>query len=440
MTAELPPTGEPDQPRRGVLWHHLDFRRLWIGETVSQFGTMVSGIALPLVAILILHASTFEVGLLATFESLAFLVVGLPAGAWVDRMRFRNVLIVNDVLRAAAMGSIPAAQALGVLTIGQLYAVALVIGVSTVFFDVAYQSYLPELVDRTLLVEGNAKLQASESVAQVAGPTVGGLLIQALTAPYAVLIDAVSFLWSAAWVGAIQAKVPKPERKPDRHLGREIAEGLRFVVGNRLLRAIAMCTGSSNLFSSMAFAVYYVLLARELHLSAGIIGLISSTSAVGGLFGSLVARRIAERFGQGPTIWLSVLVGGPMAFVVPFVHRDWTLGLLAASQVVWWASVVVYNITQVSFRQGLCPPALLGRMNATMRFLVWGTMPLGALMGGVLGSVIGVRQTLLVVAIGECLVFLPVFLSPLRTMRELPSYVDPDAVPVSENVSPLVES
>lgn len=437
MTDETPTL---DKPRRGGLWHHLDFRRLWIGETVSQFGTMVSGIALPLVAILIVHASTFEVGLLATFESLAFLIVGLPAGAWIDRMRFRQVLIVNDLLRAAAMGSIPVAQALGVLTIGQLYVVALVIGVCTVFFDVAYQSYLPELVDRTLLVEGNAKLQASESVAQVAGPSIGGLLIQALTAPYAILIDAISFLWSAAWVGAIQTKVPKPARKPDRHLGREIAEGLRFVLGNRLLRSIAMCTGSANLCSSAAFAVYYVLLARELHLSAGVIGLIMSTSAIGGVVGSLLATRIARRFGQGPTIWMSAALGGPMMLVGPFVHRDWTLGLLAVAQIGLWTAVVVYNITQVSFRQGLCPPALLGRMNATMRFLVWGTMPIGALLGGILGSWLGVRHALLIAAIGSCFAFVPVFLSPLRRMRELPSYEEPDHIPVSETVSPLVES
>ncbi|MGH8862542.1 MAG: MFS transporter, partial [Jatrophihabitantaceae bacterium] len=360
--------------RRGGLWHHLDFRRLWIGETVSQFGTFISQLALPLVAILVLHASTFEVGLLATFEMLAFLVVGLPAGAWVDRMRFRWVLIVNDLIRAAALGSIPLAQLLGVLSIGQLYVVALLTGVSTVFFDVAYQSYLPALVDQEALVEGNSKLQASESVSQIAGPGLGGLLIQALTAPYAVLIDAVSFLWSASWVAAIRARPPKPERRPDRHLGREIGEGLRFVIGNRLLRSIAACTGSSNLFSNMAFPVYYILLARELHLSAGVIGLFTSIAAIGGLIGSLLASRIAARLGQGPTIWISIAVSVPFAFVVPFVHRDWTLGLLALAQLLMWTTVVVYNITQVSFRQGLTPPDLLGRMNATMRFFVWGTI------------------------------------------------------------------
>jgi MFS family permease len=411
----------PAPRRRGGLWHHHGFRRLWIGETVSQFGTTVSQLALPLVAILVVHASTLDVGVLTACETAAFVVVGLPAGAWVERMRFRSVLIVNDLVRAAALGWIPVARLLGILTIGQLYVVALVSGVSTVFFDVAYQSYLPQLVDREQLVEGNAKLQASESVSQIAGPSLGGLLIQVLTAPYAVLVDALSFLWSAAFVTAIRDRAPRPERSPDRQLRREIGEGLRFVLGNRILRAIAMCTGTSNLFSSMSFAVFYVLLARDLHLSAGVIGLVSSTSAIGGLVGALVAGRVAARIGQGPAIWISAAVFGPCAFVAPFVHRDWTLALLAVTQLFMWVGIVVYNITQVSFRQGLCPPGLLGRMNATMRFLVWGTMPLGGLLGGALGSAIGVRATLLVAAAGGSLTFLPVFLSPLRRMRELPS-------------------
>lgn len=413
--------------RRGGLWHHLDFRRLWIGETVSQFGTQISQLALPLVAILVLHATTFEVGLLTTLEMLAFLLIGLPAGAWVDRMRCRRVLIVNDLVRAAALGSIPLAHLLGVLSIGQLYVVALVTGISTVFFDVAYQSYLPELVDREALVEGNAKLQGSESVSQIAGPSAGGLLISAISAPYAVLLDALSFIWSAGWVATIKARPDKPERSPDRHLGQEIMQGLRFVLGNPLLRAIAIATGSSNLCGNVAFAVIYILLARQLHLAAGVIGLFTSLGAVGGLVGSLVASRIAARLGQGPTIWLSIAVIAPTAFVLPFVHRDWTLGLLAVAMMIGSAGNVIYNITQVSFRQGLCPPALLGRMNATMRFLVWGTIPVGAFIGGILGTEIGVRHTVLVAAIGGCLPFLSVFFSPLRTMRELPRYTEPAA-------------
>jgi predicted MFS family arabinose efflux permease len=411
-----------------TLRRHADFRRLWIGETVSQFGSAVSNLALPLVAILALHASPFQVGLLATCESLAFLLVGLPVGAWVDRMRFRHVLITNDLIRFAALASVPVAQGLGVLSIAQMYAVALITSVSTVFFDVAYQSYLPQLVERADLVEGNAKLQASESVAQVAAPAAGGGLIQLLTAPYAVVVDALSFLWSAAWVTAIRQRPARPPRAADRHLGREIAQGLRFVVGNRLLRAIAMCTACSNLFSSMGFAVFYVLLARELHVAPGVIGVLSAVSAVGGVVGSLVAVRVARRLGQGPTIWISTAISAPMMFVAPFVEHDWTLGVLAVAQGFWWSCGVVYNITQVSFRQGLCPPELLGRMNATMRFLVWGTLPLGAFVGGLLGGAIGVRATLLVAAVGGALAFVPPLLSPLRTMRELPSYQLAEAV------------
>jgi MFS family permease len=411
--------------RRGGLWHHLDFRRLWIGETVSQFGTMVSQLALPLAAILVVHASTFQVGLLTALQTAAFLLVGLPAGAWVERMRFRSVLIVNDLTRAALLASIPLASLLGILTIWQLYAVAFVTGVSTVFFDVAYQSCLPQLVGRDRLIEGNARLQASESVSQIAGPSAGGLLIQALTAPYAILIDALSFLWSAGWVAAITSSPPSPERTPDRHLLREISDGLRFVLGDRLLRAIAMCTGAFNLFSSMIFAVFYVLLARDLHVSPGVIGLVTSAAAVGGLAGSLVASRLAARIGKGQAIWISAAVIGPCSLVTPFVQHDWTLALLAVAQAGTGAGNVIYNITQVSFRQALCPPGMLGRMNATMRFLAWGTLPLGGLLGGILGSGIGVRPTLLIAGLGESLAFLPVFLSPLRRMRELPSYSDP---------------
>lgn len=415
--------GEPT--RVNGLWRHADFRRLWIGETISQFGTTINQIALPLVAILALHASVFEVGLLTAFQYVAFLLIGLPAGAWVDRMRIRWVLIVNDIVRAAAIGSIPLAQVLGVLSLPQLYIVALAVGTSTVFFDIAYQSYLPQLVRREELVEGNAKLQASESVSQVAGPGLGGLIIQALSAPYALLIDAASFLWSASWVGAIAARTPKPERKPDRNLRREVLEGLRFVLKNPMLRAIAACTGIANLFANIVQAVVFVLLARQLHLSPGVIGGLSSIAALGGLIGSLMANRLARRFGQGPTIWGSMLVTAPLGFMPAFLNRDWTLGLYVVTELGFFAGVVVYNITQVSLRQALCPPELLGRMNATMRFLIWGSIPLGGLLGGVLGSILGVRGALLVAAIGGTFPWLFVFFSPLRRLKEVPAIPAP---------------
>lgn len=404
-----------------ALLFHRDFRLLWAGDAVSQLGTMVTMLALPLLAVKTLRATPFEVGLLTTFETLAFLLIGLPAGAWVDRMRRRNVLIACDIARAVSLGSLPLAAYFGVLTLGQLYVVALANSVFTVFFDVAYQSYLPPLVGREHLVEANAKLQGTQSVAQVAGPSLGGLLVQALTAPYALMVDSLSYVWSAACVGAIAHREPRPEPGPDAHLLREIREGLAFVLGHRLLRAIAACTGLFNLFGGATSAMLIVLLARELHLAAGTIGLLFSTGAVGGLLGALAARRFADWVGQGPAIWLSAALVAPFGLVQPFLHRDWTLGVFAAAQVVTYAGNVIYNVTKVSFRQGLCPQRLLGRMNATMRFLVWGTLPVGGLLGGALGSLVGIRQALFVSVLGTCAAFLPVFYSPLRAMRELPT-------------------
>lgn len=407
-------------PALGLFRDH-DFRQLYVADAISQLGTQISLLALPLVAVTVLHATPFEVGVLAMFETLAFLVVGLPAGAWVDRMRRRMVLIWGDLGRALVLGSVPVAWVLGVLTMPQLYVVGLLSGVLTVFFDVAYQSYLPHLVGRDHLVEGNAKLEAVRGVNQIAGPTVGGLIIQWLTAPIAVALDAVSFVGSAVFVALIRKREPRPERTVDANLGREIAEGLKFVLGNRLLRSIAMCTGSSNFFSGVSGPMLILLFARHLGLPAATIGLVFSFGAIGGLIGALTGTRIARWLGQGPTIWISIGVTAPFALLLPLAQRGWLLWVAAFGFLMYWFGAVVYNITQVSFRQGLTPERLLGRMNATMRFLVWGTLPLGAFVGGVLGSVVGVRETLWIAGIGGLFAFLPVFFSPLRAMRELPT-------------------
>lgn len=409
--------------RFGLL-REYDFRQLFFADTISQIGTQVTMLALPLVAILALRASPFEVGALAACETAAFLLVGLPTGAWVDRMRRRNVLIVGDLARAVLLGSVPLAWWARLLTMPQLYVVALLVGVFTVFFDVAYQSYLPHLVGREHLVEGNAKLEAVHAVTQIGGPSAAGLLIQVLTAPVAILVDVVSFVGSAVFVGLIRKREPKPERGPEAHLGREILEGLTFVLGNRLLRAIAMCTGSHNLFSNIGFTMFLVLLADRLKLSPGTIGLFFSVLAAGGLVAAFTATRIATLLGQGRTIWISVTVTSPFGLLMPLAQRGWLLWAAAVGAAIAWFGGTVYNIAQVSFRQGLTPERLLGRMNATMRFLVWGTMPLGALIGGVLGQLLGVRETVWIGVIGGALTFLPVFLSPLRTMRDLPRHSD----------------
>ncbi|MEV0583544.1 MFS transporter [Nonomuraea sp. NPDC050310] len=405
---------------RFALLREHDFRGLFLADTASQVGSQVLMLALPLIAASALRASPVEMGLLVMFETLPFILVGLPAGAIVDRLRKRTVMIVADWGRALLLVTVPLAWWAEALTIWQLYGVALLVGCFTVFFDVSYQSYLPFLVGREHLVQGNSALEVVRTVSQLGGPTAAGFLIQAVTAPFAMIATVFGLVWSALFLNGIRKREQPPERGPDAHLGREIVEGLKFVLGHPLLRRIAGSTGTFNLFGSMLMPMGILLLTQDLGLSEGTIGLLFAASGLGGLVGAALTGRMVARFGQGPTIWMSSLLGAPLTFVLPWTEADWRLGLFVLYEFVLGVSVVVYNVTQLSFRQAATPEPLLGRMNATMRFLVWGTMPLGGLLGGLLGEVIGVRATLLVGACGVSLAFLWVFTSPMRTMRELP--------------------
>lgn len=365
-------------------------------------------------AVQTLHATPGQVGLVSASLTASFLLLGLPAGVWVDRVRRRRVLIVSDVGRTLALGSLAPAAAFGVLTLPQLYLVALGYGALTVFFDVAYQSYLPHLVGADRLAEGNAKLASTQSIAQMSGPSVGGLAVQALSTSYAVVANALCFAWSAAWIGLIRTREPRPPASPERHLGREAMEGLRFVLGHRLLRAIAGSTGSFNLFRMAGQPMMIVLLSSELGLPAGKVGLFFTIGAAGGVAGALCARRVAVAAGQGRAIWVSIAVTGPFGLLVPLAQDDWRFWLATAGEFVVALGSSIYDVAQISFRQALCPERLLGRMNATMRFLVWGTMPLGGLLGGALASLLGIRGVVWLAAVGMALAFLPTFLSPLR--------------------------
>ena len=309
--------------RLGLL-RHPDFLRLWTAETVSQLGSQVSLLAIPFVAIDIIGASTFEVALLGVVDMLPFLLIGLPAGVWVDRLRRRPILVAGDLGRAVALATIPVAYALGALTIVQLYLVGFVVGTLTVFFDVAYQSYLPSLVERDQLVEGNAKLEISRAGAQVVGPGLAGALIAAFRAPFAILLDALSFAASALFIFAIRRHEPAPERPVDaggRRTGmrREMAEGLRYVFGHRYLRAIALCTGTSNLFGTIATAVVLVYVVRELGMTAAGVGVAFSIGSTGALLGAFGATRIAHVVGVGPTIVVFSSVEGPALLPVALV-------------------------------------------------------------------------------------------------------------------------
>ncbi|MEV0265628.1 MFS transporter [Streptomyces sp. NPDC050617] len=417
----------PHQTAAGGLLRHRDFRHLLSGAAASQVGAQVTLVALPLVAVLELDAPAFQVALLTAAETAAFLLVGLPAGAWVDRMRKLPVLIRADVVRAVAMASIPAAAVTGFLTMAQLYAVALITGVATVFFDVSHQSYLPQLLPKERLVAGNGALETVRSSAQVAGPGLGGGLVQLLGAHLAIVADAIGYAVSALFLLAIRHKEPAPRAEgADTSLRAEIGEGLGFVLRQPLLRVIVMTTGLGNFFSALLLSVQTVFLVRVLDLPPAAIGLMLSSSAVGGLAGALCAGRLARGLGQARIIWLSALVSGPFALLWPLAGHGAAAALFAVGSAVVFFGAVVYNVAQVSFRQLLCPPRLLGRMNATMRFLVWGTMPLGALAGGAVAGAYGARTAVWVCAIGFLAVPLPLLFSRLRTMRDLPA-AEPDA-------------
>ncbi len=411
----------------GGLWRHSDFRKLWSAETVSQFGTQFTILALPLAAVIVLHASVFEIAALNVVEFLPFVLISLPAGVWVDRMRRKPILVVGDLARALLLVSIPIAYAFDALTIWQLYAVGFLVGIATVFFDVAYQSYLPALVDRRQLVEGNSKLEISRAGAQLGGPGLAGLVIDLLSAPTAILFDALSFVGSALFIFRIRRPEQAPERDPasTRRMRTEIGEGLRYVFGHPYLKNIAACTASFNFFGNVGTAVLLVYAVRVLDLRPAVIGLAFTIGNVGALVAAFTSGRISARLGVGHTIVASSIIGGPMFLVVAFApHGNAALAVIGPAVAVASFTNVIYNVTQVSLRQTITPERIQGRMNAVMRFLVWGTIPLGNLLGGALGTWVGLKETLIIGGIGSCLPFLAVLFSPVRAIRDMPEPVD----------------
>lgn len=420
-------TTRPRRVGRPTLLHHPDFLRLWAGQSISQFGSQITLLALPLTAVLYLHATAAEMGILGAMAMAPFLLVGLFLGVYVDRGRRRPLLVGADAGRALLLLVVPALYALHRLSIGVLYGEEFLLGSLTVLFDVAYQSYLPALVSADALVEGNSKLEVSRAVAQIGGPGMAGLLVQWVTAPLAVAVNAVTYVGSVASLLLIRTPEPAPARRREGGIGRQIKEGLDTVFKNAYLRSIAGCTATANLFNSMGQAVYVLYAVHRIGVTPGLLGVIYGLGSAGALAGAVLADRLARRLGVGRLIVLASLASAAGELLVPLARPPIPVGLpiLVAASLTISVGGTVYNITQVSLRQAITPGRILGRMNASMRFVVWGVMPIGSLIGGALGSHVGLRPTLVVAAVGGLGAPLWVRFSPIRALVQQPGPVDP---------------
>lgn len=372
-----------------------------------------------------LSASEFQMGLLGAANTSAFLIFGLLAGALVDRWIKRRVMIVADLIRMLAIGLIPLLWFAGVLNVYHLIVLGAVISIASVFFDVSYQSYIPILMPREYIGVANSRLELTAQISGVASPGLVGYLLTLIKAPVILIFDAISFLVSAVSLLLIKDReIPKPktDRRP---INQEIAEGLKFVWNQKLIRAISFTTATSNLFSTIGGTLFAIYFFRENYLgfNTAAFGLLTAVGSVGGLLGAATTPKLIKIFGEGPLIVISAITSGLTALLVPlswFVSREFTLPMLLVNTFMIAFTVLTYNITQVTARQRLCPEALLGRMNASIRFMVWGVMPIGALISGSLGEILGVVPTLVIGAVGGLLASSFVFFSPIRTMREMP--------------------
>jgi MFS family permease len=424
--------GAPKAARGGALWRDAEFMKFWTGEAISQVGAQVATLALPLTAVLTLHASSSEVGLVNAASYAPFLLVTLLVGVWVDRVRRRPLMIAANVGRTLLVAAVPLLAELDLLRIEYVYVAALGVGALTVLYDVSYQSYLPTLVGKEHLVEGNSKLQGTSSLAQIGGPGLAGLLIGLVTAPYALLINSGSYLVSVGTLVALRRPEPKPP-VPERPLGlrKSVGEGIRIIWDSAHLRACALQSGLYNLCWMSLQTVFVLYAVRQLDLSPGTIGLLLGTGAVGSLLGSFAAQPLKRTLGLGPAILFALLSCCLAPVVIPLAPAGGgavSLTLFVAAFGLIGAGGTMANIHIISLRQSITPDDLLGRMNAGYRFISWGTLPLGALIGGWLGDQIGMRPTLFVTAAVFVSAVLVVLASPVWRLVDFPAQISRRAV------------
>lgn len=422
-SAPVPPDS-PASATAPTLWRDRDFRRLWAGQTASQFGAQAGQVTLPLLAVVALNADSTQLGALRAVQQIPILLFSLFVGVWVDRWRSRNVMVLADLGRAAALAAIPVAFLFGVLGIPVLLTLAFLIGVLTVFFDVAYQAALVRLVKRDQLVRANSALEGSRSAAQIGGPALGGVLVSLLTAPVAVVAGAFFFSVSCLSIRRIRHREPlsRTVERPAR-MGRQIGEGLRLVAGDPSLRAVGLASALFHFFFAALMTAYLLFLPRTLHLSGAAVGLVLAAMGPGALVGSVLAARLPGRFGHGVVLVSSALLADGVMLCVPAMRGSTALTVAALMTVnfLFGAFSQLVDVTVTAVRQSVTPLAVQGRVVATINFVGMGLTPLGSLLGGFLAGRWDPRTGLLLAAVGMVLSPLFMAFSPLaRLGRELP--------------------
>jgi MFS family permease len=416
----------PNPRSSAGLWRHADFMKLWTGQAVSQFGSMVTRDALPLIGVLVLRATPVQMGFLAAAGSAPVIILGLLAGAWVDRLRRRPILIAADLGRALLVGSIPVAALLGQLSLTYLAAVAAATGALTVIFDVAYGAYLPSLVAREHLLEGNCKLGVTASLAEIIVPGLTGLMVQLISAPLTLLVDAFSFLASALSLGLIRQ--PEPLRRPGPGGGsvrHEIRQGLRMTLGHPVLRTLALLNAWSAFFGAFYGALYSLYALQVLGVQPVMLGIFIAGGGVGALVGAAVAGRFTRRLGLGPALVVALVVTVPLAPLTPLAGGPlWLIFLcMFVPQLIGDLFDTIFEITTLSLRQAITPGEWLGRVTASTNVLSGGAFTVGLLVGGALGSLVGARNALWVAVIGSVIGKLLFIFSPPAALRETPTQI-----------------
>jgi len=411
-------------PKASDIYIDSDFLKLWIGESISVFGSQFSPLAILVIATLALHAEPIQFGILAALGTLSFLVFGIPVGLYADRHRRKKTMIYADVGRALILLTIPLATVFGVLSMNLLYFVAFTSGVLTVFFEICYQSYLPSLVERAKLVVANSRLQTTAASAQAMGPGIATTIIPIVTAPVAIIGDVIGFFSSAAFLSSIRKPEPAMVPKAGRSAWKDVKEGLAVVFGDRRLRAIAGTTATSNLFTSAYGAVLFPYLIGQLGVPLFVVGVSFSVGAIGGIIGAVISQKLSNKLGIGRSIVVFAFLFSVVQLPIYFVTRETALLLLAPVFFATSFGGVVYNVNKVSFRQSLVSTELQGRMNATMRTIVWGTLPIGGLLGGAMSQAFGYQTAIGISLVGAAIAFVFVLFSPVRGIKEMP--VPPD--------------